>query len=211
MLAVCQQKLGWLCSRSSDTVLLISSVTYCFQEPPRSCDECGRAFIRQDCLLRHMRTKHRDMLEEILAEAEKKKLQQQLLAAAGGGDVGPLPPSRDPIPAATMATIESSTGILGENALADSVRELLTLLVDEATLKAFGWPGAPVDRLLEAVIRRCGHQPVGAGDDLSYTDRLRENAKLLFTVVIDDSAVKTLLNNQTVDEVILHVLRLAKT
>jgi hypothetical protein len=51
------------------------------KEPPRSCDECGRAFIRQDCLLRHMRSKHRDMLEEILAEAEKKKLQQQLLAA----------------------------------------------------------------------------------------------------------------------------------
>lgn len=161
--------------------------------------------------MRHMRTKHRDMLEEILAEAEKKKLQQQLLAAAGGGDVGTLPPSRDPIPTATTATIEANTGTLGESALADSVRELLTLLVDEATLKAFGWPGAPVDRLLEAVIRRCGHQPVGAGDDLPYTDRLRENAKLLFTVVIDDSAVKTLLNNQTVDEVILHVLRLAKS
>lgn len=181
------------------------------KEPPRSCDECGRAFIRQDCLLRHMRTKHRDMLEEILAEAEKKKLQQQLLAAAGGGDVGPLPPCRDPVPTATTATTEPSSGTLGESALADSVRELLTLLVDEATLKAFGWPGAPVDRLLEAVIRRCGHQPVGAGDDLPYTDRLRENAKLLFTVVIDDSAVKTLLNNQTVDEVILHVLRLAKS
>ncbi|XP_069687998.1 zinc finger protein 436 [Periplaneta americana] len=181
------------------------------KEPPRSCDECGRAFIRQDCLLRHMRTKHRDMLEEILAEAEKKKLQQQLLAAAGGGDVGPVPPSRDPVPTAATASVEPSTGTLGESALADSVRELLTLLVDEATLKAFGWPSAPVDRLLEAVIRRCGHQPVGAGDDLPYTDRLRENAKLLFTVVIDDSAVKTLLNNQTVDEVILHVLRLAKS
>ncbi|KAJ9597229.1 hypothetical protein L9F63_011903, partial [Diploptera punctata] len=161
------------------------------KEPPRSCDECGRAFIRQDCLLRHMRTKHRDMLEEILAEAEKKKLQQQLLAAAGAGGS------------------ETAAGTLGESALADSVRELLLLLVDEATLKAFGWPTAPVDKLLEAVIRRCGHQPVGAGDDLPYTDRLRENAKLLFTVVIDDSAVKTLLNNQTVDEVILHVLRLA--
>lgn len=130
------------------------------------------------------------MLEEILAEAEKKKLQQQLLAA-------------------TATPGESGTA-MAEGALADSVRELLTLLVDEATLKAFGWPDAPVDRLLEAVIRRCGHQPVSA-DDYGYTDRLRENAKLLFTVVIDDSAVKTLLNNQTVDEVILHVLRLAKS
>lgn len=61
-----------------------------------------------------------------------------------------------------------------------------------------------------SIFRRCGHAPATA-DDLPYPDCLRENAKLLFTVVIDDSAVKTLLNNQTVDEVILHVLKLAKT
>ena len=97
-----------------------------------------------------------------------------------------------------------------DGALADSIRELLTLLVDEGTLRTFGWPDEPVDQLLESVIKRCGHQPVSA-EDYGYTDRLRENAKLLFTVVIDDSAVKTLLNNQTVDEVILHVLRLAKS
>lgn len=175
------------------------------KEPPRSCDECGRAFIRQDCLLRHMRTKHRDMLEEILAEAEKKKLQAQLLVAANenageGAEVeGPARTIQIP-----------SKHVLEDGALADSVRELLTLLVDEATLRAFGWPDAPVDQLLEAVIRRCGHPPAGS-DDLPYSDRLRHNAKLLFTVVIDDTAVKTLLNNQTVDEVILHVLRLAKS
>ncbi|XP_049789960.1 zinc finger protein 883-like isoform X1 [Schistocerca nitens] len=180
------------------------------KEPPRSCDECGRAFIRQDCLLRHMRTKHRDMLEEILAETEKKKLQQQLLAAAAaqgpvGSGVGLNGSGSD-----GSSGDPSSIPSLSEAALADSVRELLALLVDEATLKAFGWPETQVDQLLEAVIRRCGHQPV-TSEELLYTDRLRENAKLLFTVVIDDSAVKTLLNNQTVDEVILHVLRLAKS
>ncbi|XP_054259481.1 oocyte zinc finger protein XlCOF6-like [Macrosteles quadrilineatus] len=164
------------------------------KEPPRSCDECGRAFIRQDCLLRHMRTKHRDMLEEIMQEAEKKKLQQQLLAAANQA-------------AQELPTEEPH--VLTEDSLAENVRQLLTLLVDETTLKAFGWPDASVDKLLEAVIRRCGHQPAGF-PDMPYADRLRENAKLLFTVVIDDNAVKTLLNNQTVDEVILHVLRLAK-
>lgn len=42
-------------------------------------------------------------------------------------------------------------------------------------------------------------------------DRLRENAKLLFTVVIDDAGVKALLNNQSVDEVIQHVLNLVKS
>ncbi|KAK8772839.1 hypothetical protein V5799_012630 [Amblyomma americanum] len=95
-------------------------------------------------------------------------------------------------------------------ALCESIRELLGLLVDEPTLKGFGYPDKPVDELLEAVIRRCGHSPASP-DDYNYMDRLRENSKLLFTVVIDDNAVKTLLNNQTVDEVILHVLRLAKS
>ncbi|XP_071450833.1 zinc finger protein ZFP2 isoform X2 [Hetaerina americana] len=130
-------------------------------------------------------------------------------------------PGANPMPRMEASASSSNTrlgsnhhqggGSLSETALADSVRELLTLLVDDATLRAFGWPDAPVDKLLEAVIRRCGHQPASPEDYSRPSDRLRENAKLLFTVVIDDSAVKTLLNNQTVDEVILHVLRLAKS
>ncbi|KAK7573780.1 hypothetical protein V9T40_010971 [Parthenolecanium corni] len=170
------------------------------KEPPRSCDECGRAFIRQDCLLRHMRTKHREMLEEIMAEAEKKKLQAQLLAVAAASTTEEENEAND--------VVEYHT-YLPEDALTDSISQLLTLLVDETTLKSFGWPNASIDKLLEAVIKRCGHNPATT-DDLPYPDCLRENAKLLFTVVIDDSAVKTLLNNQTVDEVILHVLKLAK-
>lgn len=182
------------------------------KEQPRSCDECGRAFIRQDCLMRHMRTKHRDMLEDILAGAEKKKLQQQLLAAAAGaaGDDDRASPANANHPqSAAAANSITASGVWNELSLTDSIRELLTLLVDEATLRAFGWPDTPVDKLLDSVIRRCGHRPASE-DDFDYIGRLRENAKLLFTVVIDDSAVKSLLNNQTVDEVILHVLRLAK-
>ncbi|RZF45053.1 hypothetical protein LSTR_LSTR002014 [Laodelphax striatellus] len=167
------------------------------KEPPRSCDECGRAFIRQDCLLRHMRTKHREMLEEIMADAERKKLQQQLISAADADKIF----EQDP---------DNPAGVLSDEALAQSITELLSLLVDETTLKAFGWPEATVDHVLESVIKRCGHEPAGF-NDMPYSDKLRENAKLLFTVVIDDNVVKTLLNNQTVDEVILHVLRLAKS
>lgn len=76
-------------------------------------------------------------------------------------------------------------------------------------LQEFGYPDAPVDKVLDSVIKRCGHKPA-SDEDFDYIGRMRENAKLLFTVVIDDEAVKELLNNQTVDEVILHVLRLAK-
>ncbi|BES99262.1 Protein suppressor of hairy wing [Nesidiocoris tenuis] len=164
------------------------------KEPPRSCDECGRAFIRQDCLLRHMRNKHRDMFEEIRSEAAKKKLQQQLLQVAAE---------------ASLVEGMEDRSELDDKGLTDAVRELLTLLVDEATLRGLGWPEAGVESILEAVIRRCGHEP--APVSTPHHDRLRHNIKLLFTVVIDDSAVKALLNNQTVDEVILHVLRLAKS
>lgn len=58
--------------------------------------------------------------------------------------------------------------------------------------------------------RRCGHSPISS-DELSYIECLRENTKVLLTVIIDDEAVKTLLNKQTVDEVILHILQLAST
>lgn len=162
------------------------------KEEPRSCHECGRAFIRKDCLLRHMRKRHRDLLDKILLE--EKDAETSAVGETSTGNTG----------------FANNSRVLGEQKLCDSIKELLSLLVDEATLKGFGWPDAPVDELLESVIKRCGHTPVKQ-EDYSFYDRLRENSKLLFTVVIDDNAVKTLLNNQTVDEVILHVLRLAKS
>ncbi|KAF8796182.1 Zinc finger protein 649 like protein [Argiope bruennichi] len=151
------------------------------KEEPRSCHECGRAFIRKDCLLRHMRKRHRDVFDKLLFD-EKDEKDASLV----------------------------NTRVLSEKDLTENIRELLYLLIDEPTLVGFGWPDKPVDEVLELVIQRCGHTPVNR-EHYVYMDRLRENAKLLFTVVIDDNAVKTLLNNQTVDEVILHVLRLAKT
>ncbi|XP_065285679.2 zinc finger protein 568-like isoform X1 [Dermacentor albipictus] len=182
--------------------LKIHMVTHT-KEEPRSCHECGRAFIRKDCLMRHMRKRHRDLLDRILLDEEDDRFAPTPVATPGGTantDSGiKLGPQ-----AGTVARI------LSEQALCESIRELLGLLVDEPTLKGFGYPDKPVDELLEAVIRRCGHSPASP-DDYNYMDRLRENSKLLFTVVIDDNAVKTLLNNQTVDEVILHVLRLAKS
>lgn len=164
------------------------------KEQPCVCDTCGRAFIRQDCLMRHIRARHRDVLEDIMASAEKRRLQQQLLSAATD---------------AAARNGLSENVIWNELTLTESIKELLTLLVDEECLMDFGYPDAPVDKVLDSVIKRCGHKPASE-EDFDYIGRIRENAKLLFTVVIDDEAVKELLNNQTVDEVIMHVLRLAK-
>lgn len=180
------------------------------KEPPTSCDECGRAFIRQDCLLRHMRKKHREKLEEIMAVTEKKKLQAHLLSMASA-----IIPKKNSDGSDDVRPGQSTTGdylpaFMSDDALADAINQLLVLLVDEKTMKAFGWPRCKVDKILERVIRRCGHSPISS-DELSYIECLRENTKVLLTVIIDDEAVKTLLNKQTVDEVILHILQLAST
>lgn len=139
------------------------------KEPPRACDECGRAFIRQDCLLRHMRSKHRDMLAEIMADAEKKKLEAQLLGMSKkegvennapenenndeGGEVDGDDDEEGSIDELADNDSTTSEEESDKNTLADSLMELLTVLVDESTLKEFGWPKVSVDYLIESVIK----------------------------------------------------------
>lgn len=74
----------------------------------------------------------------------------------------------------------------------------------------FGWLQSPLQDVLEAVIRRCGHEPLTADSDLSLPERLRGNVKLLFNAVIEDENVKSLLTTQTVDDVIMHVIKVSK-
>lgn len=137
------------------------------KEPPRACDECGRAFIRQDCLLRHMRSKHRDMLAEIMADAEKKKLEAQLLGMtkknADQDDANENDLKDDSVvemdeDEESIDELEDNGSITSEesdqnNALGNSLMELLTVLVDESTLKEFGWPNVMVDQIIESVIK----------------------------------------------------------
>ncbi|XP_019700628.1 zinc finger protein 436 isoform X1 [Harpegnathos saltator] len=164
------------------------------REPPQSCVECNRVFIRQDCLMRHIRAKHRELLEDVMNEVEKKHLQTQLYNIAT-------------IAAAKTKNGESKT--LSTDELLKAIIDLLRILIDEETLQLFGWPEAPIQDVLEAVIRRCGHEPVTSESCVSFTERLRENVKLLFTVVIEDDTVKSLLTTKTVDDVILHVVEIS--
>lgn len=135
------------------------------KEPPRACDECGRAFIRQDCLLRHMRSKHRDMLAEIMADAEKKKLEAQLLGMVKK-DMDEIENKDDELKNdddddngnESIDELEDNDSTTSEesnqnDALTNSLMELLTVLIDECTLKDFGWPRVTVDHLIESVIK----------------------------------------------------------
>ncbi|ENN80105.1 hypothetical protein YQE_03464, partial [Dendroctonus ponderosae] len=164
------------------------------KEAPVSCEVCNRAFIRKDCLMRHMRARHRDVLEDIVTNVEKKRLQTQLFQAVAN--------------AANTESLKQSI-VWNELTLTESIKELLTLLVDDDCLLELGHPDAPVDRVLETVIRRCGHTPASESD-FDYIGKIRENVKLLFTAVIDDNSIKDLLKSHTIDDVIMHVLKLAR-
>jgi len=124
-------------------------------------------------------------------QAEKKKLQQQLLVATKKAIADPHH-QRGP-----------------GSSLEESITQLLSFIVDESTLKSFGWPNQSVQQVLEAVIRRCGHQAVSSDDCVEPEERLRCNVKLLFTVVINDDTVQKLLDTMSVDQVIQHILDLA--
>jgi len=143
-----------------------------------------------------MRKRHRGLVDKILNDQNE----------ADNNEFA----TKDPPNSSPSSNSDSTIKKLPDDKLCEAIEELLSLLLDEPSLKSFGWPNAPVDEVLEAVIKRCGHTPASA-DGYSYHERLRENSKLLFTVVIDDNSVKSLLNNQTVDEVIMYVLKLAKS
>ncbi|KAH9405844.1 hypothetical protein TYRP_014140 [Tyrophagus putrescentiae] len=100
-----------------------------------------------------------------------------------------------------ISETDLENGKLPDDKLCEAIRELLLLLVDEKLLKNFGWPNAPIDSMLEAVIKQCNHEPVKC-EDYNYYDRLRENAKRFLTDVNEDGPLKELLNNRTVDEVL---------
>uniref|UniRef100_A0A182RXB1 C2H2-type domain-containing protein n=1 Tax=Anopheles funestus TaxID=62324 RepID=A0A182RXB1_ANOFN len=96
---------------------------------------------------------------------------------------------------------------LSDDMLECKISELLQMLMGDDMLRSFGWPNAPVEEVLGRVIMGCGHQPAKGEEAGDHTTRMRENTKILFSVTMDDDDIKALLNNHTVDEVIMHVLK----
>ena len=92
------------------------------REPPQSCTECGRAFIRHDCLMRHIRAKHQRAFLDVVAEAEKRQLQSQLLDIASTA-------------AKKIQTGQSTPSLFSSAQLLESIADLLTILIEEETLQ----------------------------------------------------------------------------
>lgn len=95
--------------------------------------------------------------------------------------------------------------------LKENIVRLLKIVVDEDILIKFGYPKAPIERVLSSVIKQCGQTPVDSTTCPNWSSKLRENVKLLFTSVIDDESIKEMLNNHTIDEVVCHVIKLSES
>lgn len=111
--------------------------------------------------------------------------------------------------AAGPGTVEELPDGLSTAQLTEHVGKLLALLVDEQTLVDLGWPAATCEHVLSGVIEQCGQRPADTTTCPDYASVMRENAKMLFTSVISNDSIRSLLNNHTVDEVIVHVLKMA--
>lgn len=107
-------------------------------------------------------------------------------------------------------TEEGSVLFMDDETLKESIGKLLNLLLDADMLSGFGWPTASVEHVLSEVIKQCGHKPADYDNCSDYTTKMRENVKLLFTVVIDNDAFKSLMNNHTIDEVIHEILKMSE-
>jgi hypothetical protein len=197
-----------------------------------------------DCLVRHVRSKHRDMLQQIIVEAETNRIISAQQSKVTGVEeleiiVFNEEDSQDAGEVYEVVDIEESVDVkpkgkkriakkdevksddeededcapifLNDDLLMKRIQELLQIVIEESLLKELGFGTKPIDEVLCSVLEQCSHTPLRKSDGiLDDSTRMRENTKQLFSMVLDEDHIKSLLNNYTVDEVITIVLKMAK-
>lgn len=103
--------------------------------------------------------------------------------------------------------INTVSDTMNDSELSKNITKMLEILVGTDTLKSFGWPNESIELVLSLLIKQCGQLPNDSDSCDDFGTIMRENTKLLFSSVLDDDSLKTMLNNHTVDEVILHVIK----
>lgn len=201
------------------------------------CTKCSKTCFGKEDLVRHIRLKHKDIYEATI-KVDAKKIQRKAEAIefvtpdqvsvkkkAKIDDNRQIDVIDDDIESseyhityqdgsnveATIVMKQEQDQLVhfSDNELTEKVKQLLNLLVDDDTLAELGWPEKSVEDVLSSVIEQCDQTPADYSTCPDYATKIRENTKLLFTTVIDTDGIKELLNNQTIDEVILHVLKTA--
>lgn len=99
---------------------------------------------------------------------------------------------------------------MNDSELSRNITKMLEILMGKKTLESFGWPNESIELVLNLLIKQCGQLPNDNDSCDDFGTIMRENTKLLFFTVLDDDSLKTMLNNHTVDEVILHVIKTAE-
>ncbi|KAI9554526.1 hypothetical protein GHT06_019799 [Daphnia sinensis] len=198
-----------------------------FNEAAIECTDCSRTYIRRDCLLRHLRTKHRMSPNQAL-EALKQMSQDKQQSADGRllteqavevtGDVALIDLTTDVGSCSTQTASEpqdATFAMVGElidvSILEGNIIELLSLLVDPEAMRSFGWPNYSVDMVLQSVLVKCGKEPFSQ-PHLSVAQRLQANTKKLFSFIVDDqTALENLFSRRPVEQVLQQVIELAKS
>lgn len=201
------------------------------------CKKCNKIFPGKNELIRHIQIQHQEMYSDIIT-TEVKKIQKRMATSEIITPDVQIPSKRarideiddnddaesskvneyhityqdeSNVEATIVLKQEENDHMINftDDELTEKVRQLLNLLVDDDTLAEFGWPAKSVEDVLSLVIEQCDQVPADYSTCPDYATKIRENTKLLFTTVIDNDSIKELLNNQTIDEVILHVLKTA--
>lgn len=170
-----------------------------------------------DCLVRHVRSKHRDTLQQIIVEAETNRIistqeGEEYEIIVYKDDYEDTEPTKTAPTRVEMEDEEECEPIfLDDKLLTKRIQELLEIVIEESLLKELGYGTKPIDEVLCSVLEQCSRTPIRSSDGVhDDSTRMRENTKLLFSMVMDEDHIKSLLNNYTVDEVITIVLKMSK-
>jgi len=159
-----------------------------------SWTQCSRAFIRHDCLLRHLRTKHR-LDHKALLVTNLIYLCLRFLFEI------------------------YSSWLLFQT---ENMMELLSLLVESNALRNFGWPECSVDQVLQKAVIQCGEEAASSPSIpltwrcihiyLTWAQRLKANTKTPFSFIVDDqAALENWFAWRSIEQVLKQVISLAKS
>lgn len=181
-----------------------------------------------DCLVRHVRSKHRQTLQQIIVEAETNRIISAQSNINDSEELEIIVYNEDDESNTAQYEIidEESDGkkaeiadddeecepiFLNDDLLMKRIQELLQIVIEESLLKELGFGKKPIDEVLCNVLEQCSRTPIRKSDGVNDdSTRMRENTKQLFSMVMDEDHIKSLLNNYTVDEVITIVLKMSK-
>lgn len=102
--------------------------------------------------------------------------------------------------------VDNVSGVMDDKTLKSTVSQLLRILAGEDFMKEFGWPNESIEHVLSSIIEHYAQVPVDSNSCADYASEIRENVKILLTNIIDNEALKSMLNNHPIDEVINNIL-----